>query len=209
MGIEGIIGRKLGMTQVFDGNGKLQAVTVIEAGPCYVTQVKSDESDGYSAVQLGFGEVRRLNSPAKGHLRQVGKHLKHLREFKVDEAEALEVGRRVDAGLFAPGDRVDITGTSKGRGFAGGVKRHGFAGGPKTHGQSDRQRAPGSIGATTFPGRVLKGTRMAGQMGNCRTTVLGLEVLQADAERNLLQVKGAVPGAVGGLLVVRKSARGG
>ena len=202
--VEGIIGRKIGMTQVFSEDGRVEPVTAIEAGPCFVTQIKRAEKGGYDAVQLGFGQAKRLNSPQKGHLKKVGM-LKHLREFKAADIGSIEAGHRVDVGMFKTGDLVDISGTSKGRGFAGGVKRHHFAGGPKTHGQSDRHRAPGSIGAGTTPGRVLKGRRMAGHMGNQRVTVRKLKVVEADPERNLLLIRGAVPGPRRGLLIIRKS----
>lgn len=202
--VEGIIGRKIGMTQVFSEDGRVEPVTAIEAGPCFVTQIKRAEKGGYDAVQLGFGQAKRLNSPQKGHLKKVGM-LKHLREFKAADIDSIEAGHRVDVGMFKTGDLVDISGTSKGRGFAGGVKRHHFAGGPKTHGQSDRHRAPGSIGAGTTPGRVLKGRRMAGHMGNQRVTVRKLKVVEADPERNLLLIRGAVPGPRKGLLTIRKS----
>jgi large subunit ribosomal protein L3 len=202
-----MIGRKIGMTQIYDESGHALAVTAIEAGPCFVTQVKTVAKEGYDAVQLGFGEARRLKSPQRGHLKGLGQ-LKSLREFRVAGVEATKVGDRVDVGLFKAGDLVDITGVSKGKGFAGVVKRHHFAGGPKTHGQSDRHRAPGSVGATTTPGRVFKGLRMAGQMGNRRVTVRNLEVVEVDPGRNLLLVKGAVPGAGNGLLLIRKSAGG-
>jgi len=200
----GILGRKIGMTQVFAKDGTVVAVTAIEAGPCTVVQVKTQAKDGYDAVQLGFGEAKRLNSPQTGHLKKLGL-FPHLREFRVEDASTLALGQRIDVGIFKPGDMVDITGISKGRGFAGVVKRHHFAGGPKTHGQSDRHRAPGSIGSTTTPGRVFKGLRMAGHMGNQRVTVRHLKVVQADPDRNLLLVKGAVPGARKGLLAIRKS----
>ncbi len=203
--IPGIIGRKLGMTQIFRGNGKTQAVTAIEAGPCTVIQIKTAAKEGYTAVQLGFGEKKRLKSPQRGHLKGLGQ-FGYLREFRVDDTEAVKVGDRVDVGLFKEGDMVDVTGISKSKGFAGVVKRHHFAGGPKTHGQSDRHRHPGSIGATTSPGRVLKGMRMAGHMGNKRETVQCLEVVEADPARNLLLVKGAVPGGSNGLLLIKKSA---
>jgi len=202
--VQGIIGRKLGMGQIFGDNGEAEAVTAIEAGPCTVTQVKTTAEEGYNAAQLGFGEAKRLNSPQRGHLKGLGQ-FRYLREFRVADTEATKVGDRVDVGLFKQGDLVDITGVSKGKGFAGVVKRHHFAGGPKTHGQSDRHRAPGSIGATTSPGRVFKGMRMAGHMGNSRVTVRHLEVYKADPERNLLLVKGAVPGAKNGLLLIKKS----
>lgn len=205
--VRGILGKKLGMTQVFDENGALQSVTAVEAGPCVVTQVKTEENDGYSAVQIGYAQAKRLNSPEKGHLKKVGQHLKHLKELRVKDTVDLEIGKVIDAGIFQAGDRVDVIGVSKGRGFAGVVKRHGFAGGPKTHGQSDRQRAPGSIGSTTYPGRVLKGLRMAGHMGNAKVTVKNLKVLQADPNRNLLLLKGAVPGAKNGLLLITKSGK--
>ncbi len=204
--IEGIIGKKLGMTQIFRDNGKAEAVTAIEAGPCLVIQVKTAAKEGYDAVQLGFGQAKRLKSPQRGHLKGLGQ-LKYLREFSVDNAEAIKVGESIDVGLFKAGDLIDVTGVSKGKGFAGVVKRHHFAGGPKTHGQSDRHRAPGSIGAGTSPGRVFKGMRMAGHMGTNRVTVAHLEVFEADPERNLLLVKGAVPGATNGLLLIRKSGR--
>ncbi|MFC2039195.1 50S ribosomal protein L3 [Chloroflexota bacterium] len=202
--VDGIIGRKIGMTQVFSEDGRAEPVTAIEAGPCFVTQTKRIEKEGYDAVQLGFGQAKRLNSPQKGHLKKVGM-LKYLREFRAVDVDSIEAGHRVDVGMFRVGDLVDVSGTSKGRGFAGGVKRHGFAGGPKTHGQSDRHRAPGSIGATTTPGRVWKGLRMAGHMGSRRVTVRKLKVVDADLERNLLLVRGAVPGSRKGLLTIRKS----
>lgn len=205
--IQGIIGRKLGMTQVFSDDGKAKAITAIEAGPCLITQVKTVAEEGYNAAQVGFSEVKRLKSPLKGHLKGLGQ-LKYLREFRVGDTETIKVGDKVDVSLFKAGDLVDVTGISKGKGFAGVVKRHHFAGGPKTHGQSDRHRAPGSIGATTSPGRVFKGLRMAGHMGSNRVTVRHLEVFEADPTRNLLLVKGAVPGAKNGLLLIKKSARG-
>jgi large subunit ribosomal protein L3 len=203
----GIIGRKIGMTQLFREDGEI-VVTAIEAGPCFVTQVKTKEKDGYNAIQLGFGEAKRLNSPERGHLKGIGL-LKHLREFRVEDASSFTPGQKVDVDIFKPGDLVDVTGTSKGRGFAGVVKRHHFAGGPKTHGQSDRHRAPGSVGATTFPGRVLKGMRMAGHMGNARVTVRNLRVVDVDPARHLLLVEGAVPGGRNGVLLIRKATRGG
>lgn len=203
----GIIGKKLGMSQVFREDGKVEAVTAVEAGPCCVVQVKTEDKEGYNSVQLGFGEAKRVNSPQRGHLKELGNY-RYLREFRVDDDETPQVGDKIDVSLFQAGDLVDITGISKSKGFAGVVKRHHFRGGPKTHGQSDRHRAPGSIGATTTPGRVLKGTRMAGRMGADRVTVRNLEVYQADPERNLLLVKGAVPGSKNGLLLIRKS-RGG
>jgi len=204
--IQSIIGRKLGMTQIFRDNGKAEAVTAIEAGPCSVIQVKTVDKEGYNAVQLGFGEAKRLTSPRRGHLKELGQ-FKYLREFRLDDSGAIEVGEKIDVSLFEAGDLVDITGVSKGKGFAGVVKRHHFAGGPKTHGQSDRHRHAGSIGAGTSPGRVLKGMRMAGHMGDRKTTVRYLEVFEADPARNLLLVKGAVPGGRNGLLLIKKSGR--
>lgn len=272
--LNALLGRKVGMTQVFGPNGIVIPVTVIEAGPCFVTQIKTVPHDGYEAVQIGFEPKanRHAKRPELGHLghslpllraqrrrlqdyqqkqskaksenaeeteetaeqaseagaekpdKQVRKLLKVqsnrqrrpgptlgpfkvLREVGLQDGvatEKIELGSQFDAGLFNEGEAVDIVGTSKGKGFQGGVKRHGFGGGPKTHGQSDRTRAPGSIGSGTTPGRVLKGTRMAGQMGNERVTIKKLQVIQADPERNLLVVKGSVPGANGGLLMIKK-----
>ncbi|MFC2001364.1 50S ribosomal protein L3 [Chloroflexota bacterium] len=204
--IQGIIGKKLGMTQIFRENGTSEAVTAIEAGPCAVVQVKTKNKEGYNAAQFGFGEAKRLKSPQRGHIKELGQ-FKYLREFRLDETKDIEVGQKVDVSLFQVGDLVDITGLSKGKGFAGVVKRHHFAGGPKTHGQSDRHRAAGSIGASASPGRVFKGMRMAGHMGNKQVTVCNLEVFETNPERNLLLVKGAVPGGKNGLLIIRKSVR--
>jgi large subunit ribosomal protein L3 len=201
--IEGLLGRKLGMTQIFDDAGRAVPVTVLEVGPCVVTQVKTKAKDGYEAVQLGFGHKKRLNKPMQGHLRASGAQPQYLREVKVDDPESFSVGQVLDCSLFAPGQLVDVTGWRKGRGFQGVVKRHGFRGGPKTHGQSDRLRAPGSIGSTTTPGRVHKGKRMAGRMGVQRVTVQNLQVMRVDLSRNLVLVKGAVPGANGSLVIVR------
>lgn len=206
--MEGLLGRKVGMTQIFAAGGNVEPVTVIQAGPCVVTQVKTEKTDGYTAAQLGFGETRRLNKPELGHLKASGarkvRYLVELRQQPSDQA--VTVGQQLNVTLFSPGDLVDVTGTSKGKGFAGVMKRHGFRGGPKTHGQSDRARAPGSIGPGTTPGRVYKGTRMAGRMGNARTTVQRLQVIETDLERNLLVIRGSVPGPTGGLLVIRRSA---
>jgi large subunit ribosomal protein L3 len=271
--LSGLLGRKVGMTQVFGENGTAMPVTVIEAGPCIITQIKTTARDGYEAVQIGFEQARLKSTtrPELGHLghslpllkaqrkrlqthqqqqrgkrgtgeeaekkeqtetasteskkdKQIEKLLKVqqnrqrrpgpelgpfkvLREVTLQEGatlENLELGSKIDASLFVAGESVDIVGTSKGKGFQGGVKRHGFRGGPKTHGQSDRTRAPGSIGSGTTPGRVLKGTRMAGRMGNERVTAKKLQVIQTDPERNLLVVKGSVPGANGGLLMIKK-----
>jgi large subunit ribosomal protein L3 len=204
--IQGLIGRKIGMTQLFQDDGEV-VVTAIEAGPCFVIQVKTEAKDGYNAVQLGFGEAKALSSPKKGHVKDIGL-LKHLREFQVDDVKSVQVGQKVDADMFKPGDLINVIGISKGKGFAGVVKRHHFAGGPKTHGQSDRHRAPGSIGATTSPGRVFKGLRMAGHMGDRRVTQRNLKVLNVDLARHLLLVRGAVPGARKGLLLIKKAGGG-
>ena len=204
--IEGILGRKLGMTRLFDETGAATATTVLEVGPCFVTQVRTLDRDGYEAVQLGFGQIRpnKLNKPERGHLKNGVPTVRELREVPASGVDGIAVGERVDAGLLAEGERVDVTGVSKGKGFAGVIKRHNFRGGPKTHGQSDRWRAPGSIGAGTTPGRVFKGTRMAGQMGDERVTVQNLQIVRVDPERNLVAVRGAVPGPRGGLVVIRK-----
>jgi large subunit ribosomal protein L3 len=202
--MKGIIGRKIGMTQIFDETGVAIPVTVIEAGPCYVTQVKTPETDGYSAIQLGFEEVesRKLNLPQRGHLKAVGKNLRVLREFRITDPESYEVGQCIQADMFSAGQTVDIVGKTKGRGFAGVIKRHGFRSQAKTHGQTDRVRAPGAIGACTWPGRVWKGKKMPGRMGNTRKTSQNVEVVLADAERNLLLIMGSVPGPNGGLVMV-------
>ena len=203
----GIIGKKIGMTQLFQESGETVAVTAIQAGPSVVTQIRSRDRDGYDAIQVGFieNEVKQsqLSSPEKGHLQGL-ENVRYLREFRTDDISSVKRGDKVGVGFLKHGDLVNIIGFSKGRGFAGVVKRYHFAGGPKTHGQTDRHRAPGSIGATTFPGRVLKGKRMAGHMGNRRVSARNLEVIRADPERNLLLVKGAVPGADGGLLIIEK-----
>jgi large subunit ribosomal protein L3 len=207
--IQGLIGKKLGMSQIFDETGLAHPVTVLEVGPCVVTQVKTDERDGYQAIQLGFGLDKRLNLPERGHRQKSGFMSRTLREVKADDASELTVGQVLKADVFAAGDLVDVTGTSKGRGFQGGVKRHGFRGGPKTHGQSDRLRAPGSIGSSATPGRVFKGLRMAGRMGGDRVTVQNLKVLRVDPERNLLLVEGSVPGANESLVMVRRAVKAG
>ncbi len=203
--LKGLIGKKIGMTQIFDEAGVAIPVTLIEAGPCYVTQIRTPEKEGYSAVQLGFDEVkpRRLSGGEMGHLKRTGvSPLRSLREFRTKEPGVQE-GDLVTVGqVFAKGERVDVIGTSKGKGFAGAVKRYHFLGGPKTHGQSDRERGPGSHGSTTTPGRVYKGSRGPGHMGDDRVTAQGLKVVLIDAERNLLGVRGAVPGARGGLVLI-------
>jgi large subunit ribosomal protein L3 len=207
--IEGLLGRKIGMTQVFSAAGEAIPVTVIEVGPCVVTQIRDKDRDGYEAVQIGFGEVKpkSLTKPEQGHLAAAGRLVRYLREFGADNIEDHQVGDVLTTDVFTPGQIIDVTGTSKGRGFQGVVKRHGFSGGPKTHGQSDRWRAPGSIGAGTDPGRVWKGTRMAGRMGNRRVTVQNLQVVEVLSEKHLLLVKGSVPGAKNGLLMVRRAVK--
>ena len=206
---EGIIGKKLGMTQVYGKGGKTEAITAIQAGPCTVMQVKTVEKDGYSAAQLGFGEVKKHKTAKKGKAKEKeASKFKYSREFRLlDNSPKMEAGQKIDVTLFKAGDIIDVIGISKGKGFAGGVKRYHFHGGPKTHGQSDRWRAPGSVGSNTSPGRVYKGLRMAGHMGSVRVTVSNLEVLEADPARNLLLVKGAVPGMTNGLVLVQKTKR--
>ena len=194
------------MSQVFSDDGMVIPVTVIEAGPCVVTQVKTKETDGYEAVQLGFGEVKRRNKPQSGHLRR-SRLCRYLREVSADDVTEFQVGQNIRVDIFEPGERIDLIGKSKGRGFAGVMKRHGFAGGPRTHGQSDRSRAPGSIGGGTTPGKVFKGLKMAGHMGNQRVTAKGLEIVRVDIDRNLLVVKGGVPGAPNGLLQIRRTGK--
>jgi large subunit ribosomal protein L3 len=203
----GLIGRKLGMTRLFAEDGSVVPVSVIAAAPNTVTAIRSVERDGYAAVQLGAGLARRVTKPVAGQLPPLDKDAPRpsvMREFRVDSTEGYEAGQALDVTLFEPGDKVDVTGTSKGRGFAGTVKRHHFHRGPKTHG-STNYRQPGSIGAGTTPGRVFKGTRMGGHMGDRRVTVLKLEVVKVDSERGLLLVRGAVPGARNSLVVIRKA----
>jgi len=201
---QGLLGKKVGMTQIFSEKGDVIPVTLIEAGPCYITQIKTKEHDQYNAIQIGYGDAKRLNKAEKGHLKQLPP-LRYLREVRTDDISRYQRGQELDVSMFTVGEVVDVVGTSKGKGFAGVVKRHGFHGGPKTHGQSDRLRAPGAIGSTSTPGRVLKGLQMAGHMGNERVTAQNLEVVLVDPERNLLAVKGAVPGAKDGLLFVSKA----
>lgn len=220
--MKGILGIKIGMSQIFDETGKVTPVTIIQAGPCYVTQVKTEESDGYSAVQVGFKETKEksLSRGERGHiglLKRDQKHLnrkqtdippvRYLREFRTRTAADYSVGQELTVEQFEIGDRVDVTGKAKGRGFAGVVKRHGFGGGLKTHGQSDRHRAPGSIGATSGTAHVFKGKRMPGHMGDNRNTAQNLEVMRVDLERHLIAVKGSVPGAKGGFVIIREAAK--
>ncbi len=212
--IDQLIGKKLGMTQIFDATGTATGVTVIELGPNYITQIKTAEGqDGYTAVQLGFEQIeeKRLNQPERGHLKKKAANLPnlhYLREVRSSDVSGHNVGDVLTVEQFNDGDLVDITGISKGKGFAGVVKRHHFSGGPKTHGQSDRHRRPGSIGSGTTPGRVLKNLRMAGRMGNDRVTVQNLKIVRVDADRNLLLIKGAIPGANNGLVMVRRAVKG-
>ncbi len=215
--MKGLLGIKLGMSQIIQDDGTATPVTIMQAGPCFVTQVKTEENDGYSAIQVGFLEVRdsKLNRPKKGHLGLLKKGkksagipaIKHLREFRLDDSSEYKVGQTLTVEQFEVGDVVDVTGKSKGRGFTGVVKRHGFGGGPKTHGQSDRWRAPGSIGSTSSVGRVFKGTRMAGRFGNERKTVQNLVVVQIDADKNLIAISGAAPGVKGGLILIRDAVK--
>lgn len=222
--MKGLLGIKLGMTQVFDESGAVTPVTVIQAGPCFVVQVKTADADGYDAVQVGFHETkeRRLTQGERGHLgllKPNSKHpdrkekngippLRHLREFRTAAPGDYEVGQLLTVAQFTPGDRVDVSGKTKGRGFSGVVRRHGFGGGPKTHGQSDRWRAPGSIGAGSGTGHVLKGMRMAGQYGNKRFTQQNLTVVRIDEARNLIAIKGSVPGHKGSLVEIRTTSKG-
>jgi large subunit ribosomal protein L3 len=210
MANKGILGRKLGMTQVFDDQNRVVPVTVIEAGPCRVVQLKSPERDGYSAVQLAFGEAKaaRINKPELGHLKAAdAPPTKYLAELRVDDLSSFELGQVLKADVFAAGERVDVTGVSKGKGFSGVMKRHNFQGQGASHGNHKKHRAPGSIGACATPARVFKGVRMAGQYGAERVTTLNLEVVEGDAERNLLLIKGAVPGPTGGLVFVRNAVK--
>ncbi len=206
--IQALLGRKLGMTRVFDENGVVTASTLVEAGPCFITQLRTEDVDGYTAVQLGFGSRARPSKPQRGHLKKAGlperNGLEALREVPADSVEDLELGARIDASMFAQGEIVDVVGTSKGKGFAGVMKRHNFHGGPKTHGQSDRWRHSGSVGSGTTPGRTFKNMRMAGHLGDARITVKNLRILSVDPERNIVALRGAIPGPKGGLVMIRK-----
>jgi large subunit ribosomal protein L3 len=206
MGTKGILGEKLGMTQVFTDDGRALPVTVIKAGPCRVVQVKTLDRDGYTAVQLSYGAGRRTSKPRAGHFGKADvEPARYLVELRTDEP--FETGQELRADVFQPGDRTDVVGVSKGKGFAGVMKRHGFGGLPASHGTERKHRSPGAIGACATPSRVFRGTKMAGQMGNQRVTVLNLEVVEADAERGLLLLRGAVPGPIGGLVMVRSSVK--
>jgi large subunit ribosomal protein L3 len=207
--VKGLLGTKLGMTQIFDDT-RAVPVTVIKAGPCHVAQVKTAERDGYDAIQLAYLEVpeRKVNKPLRGHFEKHGvRPTRYLVELRTADATSYQPGQELRADVFAPGERVDVIGVSKGKGFAGVMKRHGFGGLAGSHGTERKHRSPGSIGACATPSRVFKGMRMAGHMGNERVTVLNLQVVQVDPERNLLLVKGAVPGPVGGLVMIRSAVK--
>ena len=201
--LQGFLGKKIGMTQLFREDGRVVPVTVIEAGPCVVTQVKTKETDGYEAIQLGYGDVKRRNKPEAGHLKD-SRLSRYLREVTTDDTSEFTVGQTIGVDIFQAGEKIDVIGKSKGRGFAGTMKRWDFGGGPRTHGQSDRARAPGSIGGGTTPGKVYKGLKMSGHMGNRRITIKGLEIVEIDAERNLLMIKGGIPGATNSLVQIRR-----
>ncbi len=212
MAVKGVLGTKLGMTQVFGGDGKIVPVTVVAAGPCVVTAVRSPASDGYSSVQLGYGEIdpRKVNKPRAGVFAKAGVNpRRYLVELRTDDAEQFTLGQEIDATTFEPGDIVDVTATSKGKGTAGVMKRHGFSGLSSSHGTQRKHRSPGSIGGCSYPGHVFKGMRMAGRMGGERTTVLNLTLHGVDAERGLLLIRGAVPGPAGGLVLVRSGVKAG
>ena len=209
--LKGLIGKKIGMTQIFDENGSAIPVTVIEAGPCFVTQIRTMATDDYSAVQLGFGEVpsKRLSGGELGHLKRNDiPPLRFMREFRTKNPDVKE-GDQIKVDVFAQGEHVDVIGTSIGKGFQGAVKRYGFRGGPKTHGQSDRHRGPGSSGSGTTPGRVYRGKRRAGHMGNDRVTAQNLKIMLVDAERNILAVRGSVPGPKGSVVMVKEARKAG
>ena len=205
---KGILGRKIGMTQVFDENGRAVPVTVVEAGPCRVAQVKTPQRDGYSAVQLAFGMAKRPTKPLAGHFAKAGvEPARHLVELRTDDTDGFEPGAEIRADVFDSGELVDVIGVTKGKGFSGVMKRHNFGGLSASHGTERKHRSPGSIGACATPARVFKGTRMAGQLGHVRVTTLNLRVIRADRDRNLLLIRGAVPGPKGGLIMVRSAAR--
>jgi large subunit ribosomal protein L3 len=209
--IKGILGEKLGMTQVFDDNNRIVPVTVVKAGPCVITQIRTQEKDGYTAVQLAYGQIdpRKVTKPVAGHFKKADvTPRRHLVEVRTESIEGFTVGQELGADLFADGARVDVTGTTKGKGTAGVMKRHGFAGVSSSHGAHRNHRKPGSIGACATPSRVFKGMRMAGRMGHVNATTTGLTVHKVDAERGLLLIKGAVPGPKGGLLLVRTASKG-
>ncbi|MGA7875000.1 MAG: 50S ribosomal protein L3 [Desulfoferrobacter sp.] len=208
--MKAIIGRKLGMTQIFAEDGSAVPVTIVEAGPCTITQIKTPERDGYSALQIGFGtrKAKNVNKPMRGHMEKAGKgYFQVLQEVRVDESGDYQIGQAISTDVFEVGERIDVIGTSKGKGFAGTIKRWGFKRGPSTHGCKN-VRDPGSTGMATFPGRVLKGKRMAGQKGNKRITTMNLKIVDIRPEQNLMLVKGAIPGSCNGIVFIRKTNRG-
>ncbi|WP_343345611.1 50S ribosomal protein L3 [Terrisporobacter petrolearius] len=206
--MKGILGKKIGMTQVFTEAGEVIPVTVVEAGPVVVTQVKTIENDGYNAVQVGFADVKEksLNKPQKGHLAAANTLKKHLKEFRVESVDAYTVGQEIKADVFATGEMIDVTGISKGKGFQGPIKRHGQSRGPESHG-SRYHRRPGSMGACSYPGRVFKNKKLAGHMGSVKVTVQNLEVVRVDAEKNFILVKGAIPGAKGSVVTIKEAVK--
>ena len=206
--MKGILGKKIGMTQVFTEHGEVIPVTVVEAGPVVVTQIKTTENDGYTAIQVGFQDAKEksLNKPQKGHLAAANTLKKHLKEFRVDSVEEYTVGQEIKADLFAAGELIDVTGISKGKGFQGPIKRHGQSRGPETHG-SRYHRRPGSMGACSYPGRVFKNKKLAGHMGSVKVTVQNLEVVRVDADKNFILVKGAIPGAKGSVVTIKEAVK--
>ena len=206
--MKGILGKKIGMTQIFTEHGEVIPVTVVEAGPVVVTQVKTTENDGYTAIQVGFQDAKEksLNKPQKGHLAAANTLIKHLKEFRVDSVEEYTVGQEIKADLFAAGELIDVTGISKGKGFQGPIKRHGQSRGPETHG-SRYHRRPGSMGACSYPGRVFKNKKLAGHMGSVKVTVQNLEVVRVDADKNFILVKGAIPGAKGSVVTIKEAVK--
>lgn len=206
--MKGILGKKIGMTQIFTEHGEVIPVTVVEAGPVVVTQVKTTENDGYTAIQVGFGDAKEksLNKPQKGHLAAANTLKKHLKEFRVDSVEGYTVGQEIKADLFAAGELIDVTGISKGKGFQGPIKRHGQSRGPESHG-SRYHRRPGSMGACSYPGRVFKNKKLAGHMGSVKVTVQNLEVVRVDADKNFILVKGAIPGAKGSVVTLKEAVK--
>ena len=206
--MKGILGKKIGMTQIFTEHGEVIPVTVVEAGPVVVTQIKTTENDGYTAIQVGFQDAKEksLNKPQKGHLAAANTLKKHLKEFRVDSVEEYTVGQEIKADLFAAGELIDVTGISKGKGFQGPIKRHGQSRGPETHG-SRYHRRPGSMGACSYPGRVFKNKKLAGHMGSVKVTVQNLEVVRVDADKNFILVKGAIPGAKGSVVKIKEAVK--
>ena len=206
--MKGILGKKIGMTQIFTEHGEVIPVTVVEAGPVVVTQIKTTENDGYTAIQVGFQDAKEksLNKPQKGHLAAANTLKKHLKEFRVDSVEEYTVGQEIKADLFAAGEKIDVTGTSKGKGFQGPIKRHGQSRGPESHG-SRYHRRPGSMGACSYPGRVFKNKKLAGHMGSVKVTVQNLEVVRVDADKNFILVKGAIPGAKGSVVTIKEAVK--